>query len=135
MSKIRSVVIMAGGSGERFYPASRLRKPKQLLRLVADNKTMIEEAVERIVPLIPVEHIFIITSELLQNPIRDALPQLPPENIIAEPAKKIQHLVWLSFVSILQNIMHLRDIHRKTSPLPYLLLTILCDPPRRFVQL
>lgn len=88
MTKIRSVVIMAGGSGERFYPSSRLRKPKQLLRLVDDNKTMIEEAVDRIVPLIPVEHIFIITSELLQNPIREALPQLPPENIVAEPAKK-----------------------------------------------
>lgn len=118
MTKIRSVVIMAGGSGERFYPSSRLRKPKQLLRLVDDNKTMIEEAVDRIVPLIPVEHIFIITSELLQNPIREALPQLPPENIVAEPAKKILHLVWRSFVSTLRNILRLRDIRRKTSPLP-----------------
>ncbi len=88
MTKIRSVVIMAGGSGERFYPASRLRKPKQLLRLVADDKTMIEEAVERIAPLIPVEHIFVITSELLQDAIREALPHVPPENIVAEPAKK-----------------------------------------------
>lgn len=88
MTKIRSVVIMAGGSGERFYPASRLRKPKQLLRLVDDNKTMIEEAVDRITPLIPVEHIFIITSELLQDPIRRALPHVPPENVVAEPSKK-----------------------------------------------
>lgn len=79
---------MAGGSGERFYPASRLRKPKQLLRLVSDSATMIEEAVARIEPLIPAQHIFVITSELLQNPIREVLPTIPPENIIAEPAKK-----------------------------------------------
>ncbi len=88
MSFVRTVVIMAGGSGERFYPSSRIRKPKQLLRLVSDTKTMIEEAVERIAPLINHDNIFVITSEILQKPIRNVLSFLPPQNIIAEPAKR-----------------------------------------------
>lgn len=88
MSFVRTAVIMAGGSGERFYPASRLKKPKQLLNLVSDDRTMIEEAVERITPLIPTDNIFIITSEVLQEPIRKVLQSIPPENIIAEPAKR-----------------------------------------------
>lgn len=88
MSFVRTVVIMAGGSGERFYPSSRIRKPKQLLRLVSDTKTMIEEAVERIEPLVNRDNIFIITSEILQEPIRAVLSSIPPQNIIAEPAKR-----------------------------------------------
>jgi mannose-1-phosphate guanylyltransferase len=83
----RTAVIMAGGSGERFWPLSRIRKPKQLLPLTG-NRTMIEEAIDRITPLIKPEDIFIITGELLLEPIREALPKLPPENIIAEPLKR-----------------------------------------------
>ncbi|MCL5991071.1 MAG: sugar phosphate nucleotidyltransferase, partial [Bacteroidetes bacterium] len=49
----RTAVIMAGGSGERFWPLSRTRKPKQLLNLASD-KTMLEDSIERISPLIPV---------------------------------------------------------------------------------
>ena len=78
---------MAGGSGERFWPLSRQRKPKQLLSLVSE-KTMLEEAIERIEGLIPLEDIFIITSKLLLEPIRKSLPRLPKENVIAEPAKR-----------------------------------------------
>lgn len=84
----RTAVIMAGGSGERFWPLSRRRKPKQLLNLNNDDKSMIQEAIERIEPLIKPDDIFIITGKLLLEPIRDALPQLPPQNVIAEPAKK-----------------------------------------------
>lgn len=81
------VVIMAGGSGERFWPLSRMRKPKQLLALTSSSM-MIEEAIDRISPLIPHERILIITSELLRQPLVDALPQIPAENVIAEPAKR-----------------------------------------------
>ncbi len=84
---IRTAVIMAGGSGERFWPLSRKNRPKQLLALTSD-KMMIEEAIDRIAPLIPPEHIYIFTSEILQNPIREALPNLPPENVVAEPFKR-----------------------------------------------
>jgi len=78
---------MAGGSGERFWPLSRKNRPKQLLALTSD-KLMIEEAIERIMPLIPLENIYIFTSEILQNPIRKALPNLPPENVVSEPFKR-----------------------------------------------
>ena len=84
---IRTAVIMAGGSGERFWPMSRTMKPKQLLNLASD-KTMLEDSILRISPLIPPEDIFIITSQVLLEPIRKALPQLPPENVVAEPVKR-----------------------------------------------
>lgn len=79
---------MAGGAGERFWPLSRKSRPKQLLKLTGSGKTMIEEAVERVDGIIPKENIFIIANSLLLNPIREALPDLPPENVIAEPAKR-----------------------------------------------
>ena len=84
----RYAVIMAGGSGERFWPAIRRARPKQLLRLTDPVLSMIEEAIERIAPLIPKEQILIATSELLQEPIADALPALPRENVVAEPEKR-----------------------------------------------
>jgi mannose-1-phosphate guanylyltransferase len=84
----RFAVIMAGGSGERFWPASRRARPKQLLRLTHPELSMIEEAIERIAPLIPKEQIVIATSEVLAEPIADALPGLPRENILAEPEKR-----------------------------------------------
>ncbi len=68
---IRTAVIMAGGSGERFWPMSRTMKPKQLLNLASD-KTMLEDSILRISPLIPPEDIFIITSQVLLEPIRKA---------------------------------------------------------------
>ena len=83
----RTAIIMAGGSGERFWPMSRRKKPKQLLSLETD-KTMLEQSIDRIAQLIPVDDIYIITSALLLKPIRDSLPMLPPENVIAEPFKR-----------------------------------------------
>jgi len=83
----RTAIIMAGGSGERFWPLSRRIKPKQLLALESD-KTMLEQAIERIIPVIPAEDIFIITGGNLLEEIRKVLPQLPPENIIGEPFKR-----------------------------------------------
>ena len=84
----RIAVIMAGGSGERFWPLSRRQNPKQLLRLVSEDRTMIEESIERIAPMIAYEDIYIITSEVLAEPIRKVVRCLPPENIIPEPAKR-----------------------------------------------
>lgn len=85
---IKTAVIMAGGFGERFWPLSRMKKPKQILNLTSEDKNMMQEAIERISDIIALEDIFIITSELLVEPIRNSLPELPFENIIAEPAKR-----------------------------------------------
>ncbi len=84
----RCAVIMAGGSGERFYPLSRRVKPKQLLPLVRPDKSMIEEAIDRVQSIIQAEDVYVITSAVLQEAVRAALPQIPPENIIAEPYKR-----------------------------------------------
>ena len=83
----RTAVIMAGGSGERFWPLSRIKKPKQLLPLLSE-KMMIEESIDRVSGLIDLEDIFIITSKQLVQAIRNALPYLPAQNIIAEPYKR-----------------------------------------------
>jgi mannose-1-phosphate guanylyltransferase len=84
----RTAVIMAGGSGERFYPLSRRTRPKQLLPLVHPHKTMIEESIERIAPVVDVKDIYIITSAVLLPHIRAVVTAVPPENIIAEPHKR-----------------------------------------------
>ena len=54
---VRVAVIMAGGSGERFWPLSREKRPKQLLRLASAEETLLEEAVSRMKGLIPAERI------------------------------------------------------------------------------
>ena len=79
-------VIMAGGSGERFWPASRHSKPKQLLSLF-DEKTLIEHTVERQLGLCPTENIIVITSERLVETLKNLLP-IPSENIIGEPCRR-----------------------------------------------
>jgi mannose-1-phosphate guanylyltransferase len=81
-------IIMAGGAGERFWPLSRKKFPKQLLRLNSEEFSIIEETLNRVSALIPLEDIFIITNELLVEEIRRFLPNLPPQNVIPEPAKR-----------------------------------------------
>lgn len=84
----RVAVIMAGGSGERFWPLSRVRKPKQLLCLTNEKQTLLEEAVERILPLIPGEHVYIATSRILAPAIRKAKLPIPARNILEEPCRR-----------------------------------------------
>lgn len=81
-------VVMAGGSGERFWPLSRRRRPKQLLRLTSQTQTMLAEAVSRVAPVIPPEDVYIVTGKHLVEPIREARVGLPDENVIAEPVKR-----------------------------------------------
>jgi mannose-1-phosphate guanylyltransferase len=80
-------IIMAGGSGTRFWPKSRRDRPKQLLRLSGDA-TMIQQTVARIAPLVPRDRILIITGADQAAATRAQLPDLPAENIIAEPAPR-----------------------------------------------
>ncbi|WP_432205373.1 mannose-1-phosphate guanylyltransferase (plasmid) [Cetobacterium somerae] len=82
-----TAIIMAGGSGERFWPLSTPDRPKQLLNIFSD-KTMIRETVDRILPIIPQENIFVATNELQVNAVKEELKDIPQENIIVEPAFK-----------------------------------------------
>lgn len=77
-------VIMAGGKGERFWPLSRLERPKQFLRLTSD-KSMIEETIERVRPLIPHENVRIIAGQIMTDQILKLASFIKPENIITEP--------------------------------------------------
>lgn len=79
--------IMAGGSGERFWPLSTKERPKQLLNLI-DDRSMIRMTVDRILPMIPAENIFVGTNEIQAKAIAEELPMIPAENIIIEPAFK-----------------------------------------------
>ncbi len=80
-------LILAGGSGERFWPLSRRARPKQLLRLVS-NKTLLEETLARLDGLIPAERILILTNTEQEGAVRKLLGNFPNENIVAEPAKR-----------------------------------------------
>ncbi len=81
----KTALIMAGGQGERFWPRSRKALPKQFLSLTEDNKTMIQLTVERILPLVDIEDIYIATNESYKSLVREQLPLLPEENILCEP--------------------------------------------------
>lgn len=80
----RYAVIMAGGRGERFWPQSRLHRPKQLLPIVGD-KSMIAQTVDRLAGLVPPERIFIITNQEQRAGTIAACPGVPPAQIIGEP--------------------------------------------------
>jgi mannose-1-phosphate guanylyltransferase len=80
-------VIMAGGTGTRFWPLSRTARPKQLLDL-AGGRTMIQATVDRLGELTPPERTWIITNRSLVEPIAEQLPQLERRRVIGEPCKR-----------------------------------------------
>ena len=80
-------VIMAGGSGTRFWPASRKLVPKQLLAL-AGQRTMIQATVDRLAGLIAPDQQLIVTNQSLVEAIQQQLPELPQANVIGEPCKR-----------------------------------------------
>ena len=81
------VLILAGGSGERFWPLSRRAKPKQLLKLLSEQ-SLLEDTIARLGGFVPNERILILTNQDQEAAVREMLPQLPAENIVAEPAKR-----------------------------------------------
>ncbi len=83
-----TAVIMAGGRGERFWPQSRVNRPKQFLSLTADGETMIQKTVARLSSLVDIEDVFIVTNKSYLDLVKEQLPSLPEENIIAEPAAR-----------------------------------------------
>lgn len=80
-------LILAGGSGTRFWPLSRNSRPKQLLDLFGDA-TLLEQTIRRLDGLVPSENILILTNAQQEAGVREVATTLPPGNIIAEPAKR-----------------------------------------------
>jgi len=82
--KERYIVIMAGGRGERFWPVSRERKPKQLITLLGE-RSFLQQTVDRVKSIVPLENILIITNAVQAAAVSRQLPELPKRNIIGEP--------------------------------------------------
>jgi mannose-1-phosphate guanylyltransferase len=80
-----SVVILAGGVGTRLWPRSRRNCPKQLLDLV-DARTMLQNTVDRVLPLVEPERIYVVTGAEYAAQVCQQLPQLPAGNVIVEPS-------------------------------------------------
>ena len=83
-AKDRFVIIMAGGKGERFWPVSREKTPKQLISMLG-KQSFLQQAVAHVAPLVPMENILVITNAVQAPEVRRQLPRLPAENVVAEP--------------------------------------------------
>ncbi|MBT63330.1 MAG: mannose-1-phosphate guanyltransferase [Puniceicoccaceae bacterium] len=83
MSK-RFVVIMAGGRGERFWPESRIARPKQLLPIVGE-KAMLAQTIDRLAGLVSPQDVFVITNAEQRDAVLEVCPELDPNKVIGEP--------------------------------------------------
>ena len=80
-------LILAGGRGTRFWPRSRKRSAKQVLNVVGE-RSLIQATIERLVPVIPPERLWILTNHHLREEIIRQLPEIPPRQVLAEPAQR-----------------------------------------------
>ena len=85
---MRYCVIMCGGVGSRFWPFSRAEKPKQFLDFFGTGRTLLQMTVDRILPVVDAERIVIVTNKDYADMVREQLPDIRPENILAEPARR-----------------------------------------------
>jgi mannose-1-phosphate guanylyltransferase len=81
-------VIMAGGIGSRFWPMSRQSHPKQFLDVLGIGKTLLQQTVERFLPLIPLERIIIVTNKSYEALVHEQVPGLLPDQVLLEPARR-----------------------------------------------
>ena len=102
--RVRYAVIMAGGAGTRMWPASRVNRPKQLLRLFG-GKSLLRESYERIARVVPPESICVITGSVHLGQVVEQLPELPVENLFGEPCGRDT----ANAVGLAAAILHERD--------------------------
>jgi len=88
MNKHQYVAIMAGGIGSRFWPMSRTGYPKQFLDILNTGRTLIQSTYDRFLKFIPRENIFVVTAREYVDIVKEQLPELEPDNILAEPFRK-----------------------------------------------
>lgn len=87
MNSNHYVAIMAGGVGSRFWPASREERPKQFLDILGTGKSLLQITYERFLPLIPKENIFIVTNSAYISLVKEQLPDVTDNQILAEPSR------------------------------------------------
>jgi mannose-1-phosphate guanylyltransferase len=88
MNKNHYVAIMAGGIGSRFWPMSRTNFPKQFLDILNTGRTLIQGTMDRFAKFIPLENIYVVTSDQYKDIVAKQLPEIPVENILCEPSRK-----------------------------------------------
>lgn len=81
------VTILAGGSGTRLWPHSRVQRPKHLLKLVGDSSSL-QQTVERVLPLVPAERVFVLTGPDHADMVAAQLPELPAGHVLIEPSPR-----------------------------------------------
>ena len=79
---------MAGGIGSRFWPYSRNNKPKQFLDFFGTGRSLLQMTVDRFRPLMPIEHIVIVTNVAYREQILEQIPDMKPEQVLCEPARR-----------------------------------------------
>lgn len=99
MANSTYVAIMAGGIGSRFWPASRVEKPKQFHDILGVGKSLLRLTFERFAELVPAEHIFVITNEIYRDLVNAHLPELSDEQILGEPSRNntAPSVAWMAF--------------------------------------
>lgn len=85
MNSHNYTVIMAGGIGSRFWPASTEKKPKQFLEILPGHKTMLRATYERFLDIVPAENILVVTQERYAALVNASIPELPSQNLLLEP--------------------------------------------------
>lgn len=95
-------VILAGGGGTRLWPKSRNKTPKQFLKLTSKH-TMMQVAAQRLTKIVPWERMIVVTNKNYINEVQEQLPEIPAENIIAEPQKKDTAMAMLAGAIFAQN--------------------------------
>ncbi len=95
----RYCVIMCGGVGSRFWPYSRENCPKQFIDFLGTGRSLLQMSYDRILPIVPKENILVVTNEKYAPLIREQLPDLLPENILLEPARRntAPCIAWAAF--------------------------------------
>lgn len=126
----RIALVMAGGSGERFWPLSRANKPKQLLRLTHPTMSMLEEAIARVTPVVGEPNVFVATSETLMGSILEA-GAVPGVRVFGEPDRRntLGALVWAT-----ASLISLFPLDWADMTVAVLTADHKIDPPDRFAE-
>ena len=92
-------VILAGGKGRRLWPCSRERKPKQFIDFLGTGRTQLQQTYDRMLRLVPRENIFVSTQMEHAHWVTEQLPELPQENVLAEPVTRntAPSVAWAAF--------------------------------------
>jgi len=92
-------VIMGGGIGSRFWPFSRKSLPKQFLDFFGTGRSLLQQTYDRFSKIIPAENIFIVTNDIYSSLVQEQLPQLSPNQILLEPARRntAPCIAWASY--------------------------------------